>query len=127
MLGKCNDNNYWWQLKSKPACIILLVCAVIVEILLNSYATYPIYALVLIICMTGLVDDGPISKIIYMVGKYSMPMWFIHFYFSFLYSPNFIYGLKYPIIMYVVLVITTFLASVPTLKIIKRINSYLFR
>jgi hypothetical protein len=63
-----------------------------------------------------------IRKFLSYVGNYSMGMWLSHSYFYILF-PEYLYALKYPLLMYVVLVI----CSIITANVIQRIGDKLYR
>lgn len=60
------------------------------------------------------------------LGRYSMNMWMIHSWFCYYLFKQFIYGFKYPVIIFLVLVIVSFLTSVMFEMLIKPIERMLF-
>ena len=53
------------------------------------------------------------GKVLTELGKYSMPMWFIHGYFTLYLFHDYLCMLRYPLFMYMVLVLVSYGISVP--------------
>ena len=54
-----------------------------------------------------------IENVLTELGKYSMPMWFIHGYFTLYLFHDYLCMLKYPLFIYIALVIVSYVISVP--------------
>lgn len=63
--------------------------------------------------------SGYLRRVLVELGKKSMPMWLIHaFYYTYL-CPDFIYGFKYPLLIFFVLVVISYLSAKVILQISK--------
>jgi hypothetical protein len=62
-----------------------------------------------------------IAKMLHTIGRRSMPMWMTHTFFCTYLFPDFIYGFNYPILIFIVLVIVSYLTAIPIMWIGKRI------
>lgn len=61
--------------------------------------------------MNNIQFPSTVNKALTVLGKYSMPMWLTHTYFSIYLFHDFIYGFKYPIVIYLVLVAVSLLTA----------------
>lgn len=57
------------------------------------------------------------------LGKYSMPKWLTHTYFSIYLFHDFIYGFCYPLVIFVVLVIVSLMTAVAIIYLARAINN----
>lgn len=81
-----------------------------------------IYAFVFILLFLKLPLQPYIKKGLYELGRCSMPMWLTHTFFCVYLFPDFIYGFKYPIVIFIALVIITYLTALPIMYISHYIN-----
>ena len=58
------------------------------------------------------------------LGKYSMPMWLTHTYFSIYLFHDFIYGFRYPLLIYVVLVVVSLLTALVLMSLLIKVYNY---
>jgi len=75
------------------------------------------YAFVFVWLFAGIKINNFVKNILTVFGTYSMLMWMTHTYYSKYVFPDFIYGFKYPLLIYIVLV----LISLVTAVILKRV------
>lgn len=111
------------QLKRIPnvAYIFILCLAIIIKSQFKITIADGLYAFVFIFCFLHIRILSVLKKILYELGQRSMPMWMTHTYFSVYLFPDFIYGFKYPIIIFFVLVIVSYLCAFPIMWISKNI------
>lgn len=64
-----------------------------------------------VLLMNNIQFPSTVNKALTVLGKYSMPMWLTHTYFSIYLFHDFIYGFKYPIVIYLVLVAVSLLTA----------------
>jgi len=79
------------------------------------------YALLFILIFIQLDLILFIKKTLITLGEYSMPMWMTHTFFSAYLFHDFIYGFKYPLLIYIVLIIISLIVSIPIMMISRRI------
>lgn len=75
------------------------------------------YTFFLVFIFLNMRRIGWIDHVLAELGKKSMVMWMVHTYFSIYLFHDFIYGFKYPIVIYVVLVGVSYLTSTLLMKI----------
>jgi len=116
------------QLKSAPTTVYFIVLCLIFIIKSQFKITLAdgLYAFVFIFCFLHLRINHHITFILHKLGHRSMPMWMTHTFYSVYLFPDFIYGFKYPIFIFVVLVAVSYLTAIPIMYlskiIIKRIS-----
>lgn len=76
-----------------------------------------LYAFTFIILFLKLPLHPYIKNGLHHLGRYSMPMWLTHTFFCVYLFPEFIYGFKYPLLIFTALVIITYIISVPIIYI----------
>lgn len=106
------------------------VLAVVLAVLLFTVACYFKYFYgYAFFFMTALLYC-PIPKwgrmVLCSLGKHSMNMWMIHSWFCYYLFKSFIYGFKYPIVIFVVLVVVSFLSSVAIEMMLKPVERKIF-
>lgn len=97
-------------LNTRKALALLLVL-LLSHTLFSSQAPNPIYAGGVVLLMNNIQFPSTVNKALTVLGKYSMPMWLTHTYFSIYLFHDFIYGFKYPIVIYLVLVAVSLLTA----------------
>ncbi len=104
----------WKQEKNVPnwAWMLALVLLVVTKCIFASAAWDPIYAAVFITLFISISRYGWVDKILALLGKHSMNMWLIHTWFSNYIFHDFIFGFKYPLLIYVALIIISLCCSV---------------
>lgn len=111
------------QLKSAPTTIYFIVLCLIFIIKSQFKITLAdgLYAFVFIFCFLHLRINQHITSFLYRLGHRSMPMWMTHTFYSVYLFPDFIYGFKYPLLIFTVLVIVSYIIAIPIMRISKKI------
>lgn len=90
---------------------ILLVVLVIARCVINTDACSPIYTFFVILLLSRIHWAEWLNKGLLFFGKYSTTMWLTHTYFCYYLFHDFIYGFKYPSLIYCVTIVSTLCAS----------------
>jgi hypothetical protein len=98
-------------------CILALVCLMAIRCSFDMMIFDEFYDLFFILIFINLPLDNVGGKFLSHMGKYSMPMWMMHTFFYLYFFHDFIYGFKYPIIIFAVLVLISYLCSIPIIKV----------
>ncbi len=101
--------------------VSLLVCLFFVKSLFKITIADGLYALLFIILLLNISFPLWINKILYELGRRSMVMWMTHTFFCYYLFPDFIYGFKYPLVIFAVLVIVSYLTAIPIMWIGKNV------
>ena len=101
--------------------LILLILLIAIKCLSNISAFGTFYALLFILFFIQLDLILFIKKTLITLGEYSMPMWMTHTFFSAYLFHDYIYGFKYPLLIYLVLIIISYVISIPIMMISRRI------
>lgn len=104
----------------------LFILLIAIKCLNKTMAFDTFYALLFVLLFIQLDLNQYIKKNLLKLGKYSMPMWLFHFFIYEIFFHDFIYGFKYPLIIFAVLVIISYILAIPfsliSKWIIKRIK-----
>lgn len=100
---------------------VLIVCLVILKSMFKITIVDGLYALLFIILFLNIPLNKYVARTLIALGHRSMPMWMTHTFFCSYLFPNFIYGFKYPLVIFIVLVIVSYLTAIPIMWIGKRI------
>lgn len=103
--------------------LLLLVGLFIVKSMFNITLLDGLYAFAFIFCFLHLKLPRLLHHTLYELGRRSTVMWMTHTFFCFYIFPDFIYGFKYPLIIFTVLVIVSYLTSVILSTIIGWVTS----
>ena len=79
----------------------------------HTHALTPFFSIVFVYLLYHMKIGGKVERILTELGKYSMPMWFIHGYFTVYLFHDYLCMLRYPLFMYMVLVLVSYGISVP--------------
>lgn len=103
--------------------VIFAILAVLVTLncLVSSAATAYLFEFAYVFLLLHMNIKGIIKRFLLAMGKQSMLMWMTHSFFCYYLFHNFIYGFKYPLVIYVVLIIISYSVSVPISFIAGRI------
>lgn len=96
-----------------PIALSLLMAVVVLRSLVHTHALNPFFAIIAIYLIIHIRLGKHIENVLTELGKYSMPMWFIHGYFTLYLFHDYLCMLKYPLFMYMVLVLVSYSISVP--------------
>lgn len=92
----------------------LVLLFVVIILLRYHYQSifYPFYSALFILAFTLLKKPHWIEKLLMEMGKRSTSIWFIHTYFCYYLFQEFIYGFKYPLVIFIVLLIISYFCAV---------------
>lgn len=90
----------------------LLLILVFVRALISTSMVHCMYATLFIILFASMDRPKVLDKLLAEFGKRSTSMWFIHCYFCYYYFTQYIYMLKNPILMFVILVAVTYISAI---------------
>jgi hypothetical protein len=106
---------------------IIIIVLFIIKSMIKVTIADGLYAFIIIFCISHLQLHRLFHNIFYKLGQYSMPMWMTHTFFAVYLFQDFIYGFKYPLLIWLVLIALSYLVSIPILKIGNRINTLIFK
>lgn len=121
-----NEPTAFKAVKPTTYCIIIIALFIIKSMIKVTIAD-GLYAFIIIFCISHLQLHRLFHNIFYKLGQYSMPMWMTHTFFAVYLFQDFIYGFKYPLLIWLVLIALSYLVSIPILKIGNRINTLIFK
>lgn len=111
----------------RPAVYVaIIIILFIIKSMIKVTIADGLYAFIIIFCISHLQLHRFFYNVLYQLGCHSMPMWMTHTFFAVYLFQDFVYGFKYPLLIWLVLIVISYLASIPILQIGKRINSYIF-
>lgn len=90
--------------RSNTIYYVLIVVVFLLRIFLSSAVFTPFTSMLLILLIAQIRPIRPFHRFFSFLGKYSMPIWLIHSYFCYYLFSEFIYGLQYPIAIFIALV-----------------------
>ena len=102
----------------------LLFLLLLSHSLFSSQALNTLYGGGVVILMNNISFPPTINKTLTVLGKYSMPMWLTHSYFCFYLFHDFIYGFRYPLVIYLVLIIVSLMTAFMIMPFSKKICSF---
>ena len=100
----------------------LLLALILFRCLWNGQYFNFAYAFVFIVLFLKIPLPRGLKSILYRLGKRSMDMWMIHTWICYYLFRDFIYGLQYPLVMLVVLIILSYLASVVVNNVVEKVQ-----
>lgn len=105
------------QKLTPPIAIILLISIVVLRSIFHTHALNPFFAIIVIYLLIHVQFGIYTEKVLVELGKYSMPMWFIHGYFTIYLFQDYLCVLRYPLLIYLALVTVSYFLSIPIMKI----------
>ena len=96
-----------------PIALSLLMVVMVLRSPFHTHALTPFFSIVFVYLLYHMKIGGKVERILTELGKYSMPMWFIHGYFTVYLFHDYLCMLRYPLFMYMVLVLVSYGISVP--------------
>lgn len=112
----------------KPTIYFIIIIALfIIKSMIKITIADGLYAFIIIFCISHLQLHKFFHNVFYKLGRHSMPMWMTHTFFAVYLFQDFVYGFKYPLLIWLVLITISYLASIPILHIGKRINTLIFK
>lgn len=106
---------------------IIIIALFIIKSMIKVTIADGLYAFIIIFCISHLQLHRFFHNVFYKLGRHSMPMWMTHTFFAVYLFQDFVYGFKYPLFIWLVLIALSYLASIPILKIGNRINTIIFK
>lgn len=99
--------------KSRLLTLTTLAVLFILMCFVTTDAFNPIYSLLFTLLFVNLRIGGVVKKFLMAMGKQSMPMWMIHTFFCNYLFQDFIFGFRYPLLIYIVLIAISYVTSIP--------------
>ena len=99
----------------------ILMTLIIINFFISSAATSYLFEFSYIFLLLHLTFNGITKRFLIAMGKQSMVMWLTHSFFCYHIFHDFIYGFRYPLVIYVVLIIISYVVSIPISYIAKLI------
>ena len=103
--------------------IIFLILISVCRSLIHTSALNVLYATIAVYLIIHIRFNRYIEITLVKLGKYSMPIWFIHGYFTVFLFHDYLCMLKYPLLMYIALICVSYLISL----MIMRISNSIFK
>ena len=100
---------------------LLIIGLFFVKCLFKVTLADGLYALAFIWCFIHLPIHKYVRKVLYEIGRRSMIMWMTHTFFCVYLFQDFIYGFKYPILIFLILVFVSYLTAIPIMWISNKI------
>lgn len=117
ILYRCLEKEPIFKYENPYIYMLLLVCTIVVKSMFKITIADGLYAFAFIWCFIHLSLNKYIRKILSELGHRSMVMWMTHTFFSVYLFQDFIYGFKYPLLIFLMLVIITFVTAIPIMYI----------
>lgn len=106
------------------SCIIIMVCVVAIS---DTAAIYMFYEPLLIFLLCQISFSKYLKNVLMELGRKSMPMWMIHTWFCYyLFQPQ-VYSLRYPIVIFIITVIISYLTAIPFMWIAQKCYAILIK
>lgn len=110
-------HNIFGKIKLRCQCIrryawIIILALITFRCFFSTSAFHSIYAFGFLCLFIAAPRNLYVDKALAVLGKHSMNMWLIHSWFCYYLFHDLIYGLKYPLLIFIVLVTISFLCSV---------------
>lgn len=99
----------------------ILMTLIIINFFISSAATSYLFEFSYIFLLLHLTFNGITKRFFITMGKQSMVMWLTHSFFCYHIFHDFIYGFRYPLVIYAVLIIISYVVSIPISYIAKLI------
>ncbi|WP_455252405.1 acyltransferase family protein [Prevotella melaninogenica] len=99
----------------------ILMTLIIINFFISSAATAYLFEFSYIFLLLHLTFNGITKRFLIAMGKQSMVMWLTHSFFCYHIFHDFIYGFRYPLVIYVALIIISYVVSIPISYIAKLI------
>lgn len=102
--------------------ILILILSFIIRAMIPIHAASVFFMIVFACCFYMIKKNRNVEKLLMLMGKHSTNIWLVHTFFCYYYFHDFIYGLKYPVLIYIVTLGLSFLSSV----IINKVYHFIF-
>lgn len=104
------------------ALIVLIAVLVLVRSLIDSSILSPVLCLILIVLLANLHFADGLMRLFEELGRHSLDMWFIHAYFTYKYLDFTVYWLRYPLFIFLAVVIYSYVLSKLFDIVLKRLD-----
>lgn len=108
---------------------LILFTLFILNCFISSAITSPFFEFAYIFLLLHINFTGILKRFLLIMGKLSLIIWLTHSFFCYYLFHDFIYGFKYPLLIYIVLISISYLVSIPimfiankTIQVIPHIN-----
>lgn len=108
MMAKYNIVNKCKKTEGLPLLFILVA----VNAYINKGIAYPLYSAAFIVLFAKIRRPSWLDTALNELGKRSTSMWFVHSYFCYYLFKDFIYGLRFPIVIFAVLLTLCYLTAI---------------
>lgn len=109
---------------SPMGALCLLLLAFIIKASFHSAPFDPFYTVLFILLFLRIPRHKNIDKFLSVMGNHSMNMWLIHAFYNTFIFKDFIYGFKFPLLIFAVLIGCSFLSSIVIKFITKRVLAW---
>lgn len=123
LLYRLLETNHRFTTIKPIVYVVLIIGLFFVKCLFKVTLADGLYALAFIWCFLHIPIHKYVRKVLFEIGRRSMVMWMTHTFFCVYLFQDFIYGFKYPIVIFLVLVTVCYLTSIPIMWIAKILNS----
>lgn len=117
ILYRCLEKESLFKCENPYIYMLLLACVIVIKSMFKITIADGLYAFIFIWCFIHLPLQKNIQKVLSELGHRSMVMWMTHTFFSVYLFQDFIYGFKYPLLIFLMLVIITFVTAIPIMYI----------
>lgn len=111
--------------------ICILVGAFFVRAIMSIHAASVLFMIVFACCFCMLKKNSLVENFLKLMGEHSTNIWLVHTFFCYYYFHDFIYGLKYPVLIYSVTLGFSFISSIILNKIhfllLGKMNQYILK
>lgn len=97
--------------------LLLLLLIMVVKSQFKVTLADGFYAFAFIVLFLQLDVHPTVTNVLHLLGRHSMPMWMTHTFFAVYLFADFIYGFRYPPLIFVVLVIVCYVTAIPIMHI----------
>lgn len=108
---------------STRLCAILLILLVVIKINFPGIVN-PFYAIAFVFLFNKTKVPNALNKVLHKLGECSLEMWFIHGWLISVYLHDHLFNLRYPVVVYLALVVATFALSYVYHTMKKRITAF---
>ena len=102
-----------WNRITSPIAVFLILSLCFVRSLFHTHAINSIFAITIVYLLIHVNFPQCLKSVLFYLGKYSMPIWFIHGYFLIYLFHDYLIMLRYPLFIYLVVVLVSLAVAVP--------------
>lgn len=108
------------KVSGNPRCWMLLLLLVVFRCCFRTGAFHTLYVVAFILLFVNAPRPKPLDAFLMEMGRRSTSMWFVHSYFCYYLFHDFIYGFRYPVLIFGVLLLLSYLSA----RVIDAIHSF---